>query len=105
MIDAVLSQPSVLVAQKKDFTWLGIPQSEGVIQRHLSTEEGIDHRTKIRRLAREEAGAQWTRERDAAAREAAEAGYYVSEFFGLSEDDDLKEIVTPSAVPGNPKSF
>ncbi|KAI9097788.1 hypothetical protein K1719_025559 [Acacia pycnantha] len=105
VIDAVLSQPSVLVAQKKDFTWLGIPQSEGSIQRHLSTEEGIDHRTKIRRLAREEAGAQWTRERDAAAREAAEAGYYISEFFGLSEDDDLQEIVTPSALPRNPKSF
>ncbi|XP_028802385.1 uncharacterized protein LOC114757483 isoform X2 [Neltuma alba] len=104
VIDAVLSQPSVVVAQKKDFTWLGIPLSEGGVQRHLSTEEGIDHRTKIRRLAREEAGARWTRERDAAAREAAEAGYFISECFGLSEDDDLKEIATP-AVQGNPKSF
>ncbi|XP_054788794.1 protein TIC236, chloroplastic-like isoform X2 [Prosopis cineraria] len=105
VIDAVLSQPSVLVAQKKDFTWLGIPQSEGGIQRHLSTEEGIDHRAKVRRLAREESAARWTRERDAAAREAAEAGYFVSECFGLYEDDDLKEIATPSTVSGNSKSF
>ncbi|KAF7817205.1 uncharacterized protein G2W53_031174 [Senna tora] len=105
VIDAVLSQPSVLVVQKKDYTWLGIPQSEGVTQRHLSTEEGIDHRTKTRRLAREGAAACWEKDRDDAAREAAEAGYFVSECCGLSEDDALKEIATLSTEPANSKSF
>lgn len=105
VIDAVLSNPSVLVAQKKDFTWLGLPQSEGVTQRHLSNEEGIDHRTKTRRLAREEAGSRWARERDDAAREAAELGYFVSERSVLSEDDGLKEIATPSTEPVSTKSF
>lgn len=105
VIDAVLSHPSVLVVQKKDYTWLGIPPSEGGIQRHLSTEEGIDHRTKIRRLAREEAAARWARERDEAAKEAAEMGYFVSECCGLSKDDNLKENATPPIEPANTKSF
>lgn len=79
VIDAVLSQPSLLIVQKKDFSWLGIPSSEGDLQRHISTEEGIDYRTKTRRIAREEASARWARERDDAARQGAEAGYIVSE--------------------------
>ncbi|OQU86203.1 hypothetical protein SORBI_3003G043200 [Sorghum bicolor] len=77
VVDAVLSEPSALVAQKKDFSWLGIPPpSEGTVKRH-SGEEGIDYRTKTRRLAREKAAEQWNEERDQAAREAAEKGYTI----------------------------
>lgn len=80
VIDAVLSNPSLLVVQKKNFTWLGIPSSEeGSLQRHLSTEEGIDNRTKIRRIAREQIAVRFDKERDDAAREAAEMGYVMSE--------------------------
>lgn len=92
VIDAVLSNPTLLVAQKKDYTWLGIPFTEGTLQRHLSTEEGIDYRTKTRRIAREEAGARWARERDDSAKHAAEMGYIVPEGSNiLSEDDYLKQ--------------
>ncbi|XP_062194622.1 protein SUBSTANDARD STARCH GRAIN 4, chloroplastic-like isoform X1 [Phragmites australis] len=77
VVDAVLSEPTALVAQKKDFSWLGIPApSEGTLKRH-SGEEGIDYRTKTRRLAREKAAKQWNEERDKAAREAAERGYTI----------------------------
>ncbi|TKY58188.1 hypothetical protein E2542_SST15244 [Spatholobus suberectus] len=98
VIDAVLSHPSLLVVQRKDFTWLGIPFNEGGRERSFSAEEGIDYRTRTRRLAREEAFARWERERDDAAREAAEVGYFVSErSCGLSQGDDgLKEIETRS---------
>lgn len=96
VIDAVLSNPTLLVAQKKDYTWLGIPFTEGTLQRHLSSEEGIDYRTKTRRIAREEAGARWVRERDDSAMQAAEMGYIVPEGTnGLSEDDYLKENTSP----------
>ncbi|KAF3447215.1 hypothetical protein FNV43_RR12395 [Rhamnella rubrinervis] len=92
VVDAVLSHPSVLVVQKKDFTWLGIPATEGGLQRHFSTEEGIDYRTKTRRIAREEAGARWKRERDEEAKKAAEMGYIVSEKgSSLSEGDVSSE--------------
>ncbi|XP_061359585.1 protein TIC236, chloroplastic-like isoform X2 [Gastrolobium bilobum] len=97
VVDAVLSHPSVLVVQRKDYTWLGIPFTEGGKERHFSTEEGIDHRTRIRRLAREEAVALWERERDDAAREAAEVGYFVSDWTcGLSQGDGSKDIETHS---------
>ncbi|CAL5330608.1 unnamed protein product [Camellia sinensis] len=69
----------LLVVQKKNYTWLGIPSTDGSLQRHLSSEEGIDHRTKIRRIAREEAAAQFDKERDDAAKEAADMGYILSE--------------------------
>ncbi|KAM5566269.1 protein TIC236, chloroplastic [Rosa sericea] len=92
VIDAVLSHPTVLIAQKKDYTWLGIPSSEGSLQRHLSTEEGIDHRTKTRRLAREEAADRWERARDEAARKAAEMGYIISDKGSTPfKGDDSKE--------------
>ncbi|XP_027940510.1 uncharacterized protein LOC114194467 isoform X2 [Vigna unguiculata] len=96
VIDAVLSHPSLLVAQKKDFTWFGIPFNEGSRDRSFSAEEGIDYRTRTRRLAREEALAHWERERDDAAKEAAEVGYFVSErSCGVSQGDDgLKEMET-----------
>nr|KJB53945.1 hypothetical protein B456_009G011800 [Gossypium raimondii] len=105
VIDAVLSHPSVLIAQKKDFTWLGIPISEDSLKKHLSTEEGIDYRTKSRRIAREEAAARWDRERDYDARKAAEMGYIVSERSSdQSKDDTVKEI-GPSAKITSLKSF
>ncbi len=92
VIDVLLSHPSLFVVQKKDYTWLGIPSTEGSLQRHLSTEEGIDHHTKTRRLAREEAAANWERKRDDEARQAAEMGYIVSErSSSASEGDTLKE--------------
>lgn len=97
VIDAVLSHPSLLVAQRKDFTWLGIPFNEGGRERSFSAEEGIDYRTRTRRLAREEALARWERERDHAAREATEVGYFVSERSCESQGDDgLKEMETRS---------
>ncbi|KAF2286916.1 hypothetical protein GH714_035326 [Hevea brasiliensis] len=92
VIDAVLSHPSVVIVQKKDYTWLGIPSSEVCLQRHLSTEEGIDYRTKTRRVAREELAACWEKERDNDAKEAAERGYIVPERdSSLSEDDVWQE--------------
>ncbi|KAL5190103.1 hypothetical protein HKD37_04G009631 [Glycine soja] len=107
VFDAVLSHPCVLVVQKKDYSWLGIPLSQGGIQRRLSTNEGLDHRTKVRRVAREEAAAKHVRERDDAAREAAEMGYFVSEKnCGPSKgDDNLKEIATHSVGGTNSKGF
>ncbi|XWS27153.1 hypothetical protein CRYUN_Cryun26dG0091100 [Craigia yunnanensis] len=105
VIDAVLSHPSVLIAQKKDYSWLGIPYSEDGLQRHLSTEEGIDYRTKSRRIAREESATRWTRERDDDARKAAEMGYIVSEGSSdRSEDETVKEI-GPSAEITSSNSF
>ncbi|KAJ1423781.1 hypothetical protein SESBI_12053 [Sesbania bispinosa] len=60
-------------------------------EKHLSTEEGIDHWTRTRRLAREEGIARWERERDDGAREAAEVGYFVPErSCGVSQGDGFK---------------
>ncbi|CAH9099680.1 unnamed protein product [Cuscuta europaea] len=106
VIDAVLSNPSVLVAQKKDFTFLGIPFSEGSQQRHLSDEEGIDYRTKTRRISREEAAASWARDRDNAAREAAENGYVLRERVScLSEGDFTNGGVSSSEKLAASESF
>ncbi|CAN1218527.1 Protein TIC236, chloroplastic [Linum perenne] len=97
VIDAVISDPTVLVAQKKDYSWLGIPPTDGSsMERYLSTEEGIDYRTKVRRLAREELGAQWERERDDNAKEAAEKGYLVPDHGSSQyEDGALKQDSAP----------
>ncbi|RLN25470.1 uncharacterized protein C2845_PM07G36590 [Panicum miliaceum] len=99
VVDAVLSEPSALVAQKKDFSWLGIPgPSEGTVKRH-SGEEGIDYRTKTRRLAREKAAEQWNEERDKAAREAAEKGYIIpSGQFVSPSTDEMLEVDGPTAT-------
>ncbi|XP_057959388.1 protein TIC236, chloroplastic isoform X2 [Malania oleifera] len=106
VIDAVLSHPNVLIVQKKDYTWLGLPSSEGILHRHLSTEEGIDHRTKTRRNAREKAGACCSRQRDDAAREAAEMGYIIPERVTcLSEADIPKEGTSPLTGLPNSESF
>ncbi|KAI3695763.1 hypothetical protein L1987_78763 [Smallanthus sonchifolius] len=79
VVDAVLCNPTLLVAQKRNYSWLGIPYSDGgFLQKHLSTEDGIDNRTKTRRIAREETAARMDRERDDAALEAAKTGYIIS---------------------------
>ncbi|XP_027356890.1 uncharacterized protein LOC113866209 [Abrus precatorius] len=108
VFDAVLSHPCVLVVQKKDYSWLGIPSSEGLgVQKRLSSEEGINYRTRVRRLAREEVAARQARERDDAARKAVEIGYFVSEknCDPSKGDDDLKEIATHSEGAANSNSF
>ncbi|KAL8253626.1 hypothetical protein R6Q59_031847 [Mikania micrantha] len=88
VIDAVLCNPTLLVAQKRNYSWLGIPFSDGgILQKHLSTEEGIDNRTKIRRIAREQTAARMDRERDDAALEAAKTGYIISSNEIQGEDD------------------
>ncbi|CAK8568700.1 unnamed protein product [Lathyrus sativus] len=102
VVDAVLSHPSVLIVQKKDYSWLGIPESEGGIKRNLSAEDGIDHRTRTRRLAQEEAAVRSERERDDAAREAAKIGYFVSE---SSHGNDLKETQVHSRGGTDSNSF
>lgn len=92
VIDAVVTNPTVLVVQKKDYTWLGIPSYEdGGLQRHLSSEEGINYRTKVRRIAREEAGTRWEIDRDNAALDAANMGYVIDEHSDCSsKSEDLK---------------
>ncbi|KAI3996165.1 hypothetical protein MKX01_022659 [Papaver californicum] len=94
VIDAVLSRPNILVVQKENFTWLGIPSSDGVFDRHSSAEEGIDYRTKTRRIAREGAAVSWAIERNTAAKEAAQMGYIVPEHAsGSSAGEVSKEGV------------
>ncbi|WOL15334.1 hypothetical protein Cni_G24115 [Canna indica] len=107
VIDAVLFQPCLLVAQKEDFSWLGIPPpSENGLHRHHSSEEGIDYRTKIRRLAREGSAISWERQRVKAAREAAEMGYIVpEEHSSVYGDEDFKDETHLSAQPGRSSSF
>lgn len=101
VVDAVLSRPNILVAQKEDFSWLGLPlSSNDGLKRHSPLEEGIDYRTKTRRLAREEAAAKWYKERFEAARSAAEAGYIVPEQEDVTlSSNDLKST---SFQPANP---
>lgn len=98
VVDAVLNNPTLLVAQKKDYTWLGIPFSEGYMPRHLSAEVGIDYRTKTRRIAREEAAAFWARERDDLAKQAAETGYVVSEGRSTLPDCFQENTIHPTRL-------
>ncbi|XP_071741656.1 protein TIC236, chloroplastic-like [Rutidosis leptorrhynchoides] len=91
VIDAVLSNPTVLVAQKRNYTWLGIPITDGVIQKHLSTEEGIDNRTKIRRIAREQTAERMDRQRDNDAQEASRTGYIVHDN-GFNEMEGINVV-------------
>lgn len=77
VLDAVLRNPHVLVAQKRDWSWLGIPavgEKKFHTTRH-SSEAGLDDRTKIRRIAREEMALRMGKERDSAARQACKSGY------------------------------
>ncbi|CAI9259260.1 unnamed protein product [Lactuca saligna] len=78
VIDAIVSNPTLLVAQKRNYSWLGIPSIDGVLQKHFSNEEGIDNHTKIRRIAREQTAARMNEERDDAVREDAQMGHIVS---------------------------
>ncbi|OIT37244.1 hypothetical protein A4A49_14511 [Nicotiana attenuata] len=106
VVDAVLSNPSILVVQKQNYTWLGLPFSEGSPLSRLSDEEGIDLRTKIRRIAREEAATRWARERDVAAREAVEKGYLLPEGNSFLLDDDFsKNVATTLARIVTSESF
>ncbi|GFS44943.1 embryo defective 2410 [Actinidia rufa] len=67
------------------------------LQRHLSTEEGIDHRTKTKRIAREETATHFGKQRDDAAREAADMGYI------LSEKGSCKpEVATMKGIASHP---
>ncbi|KAI5082263.1 hypothetical protein GOP47_0002006 [Adiantum capillus-veneris] len=75
VLDAVLLQPNLLVCQKKDWSWLGIPTPTEKSFHRKNDEEGLDGRTKARRLFREQMGLRLAKERDAAARKAAETGY------------------------------
>ncbi|PKU85008.1 uncharacterized protein LOC110096282 isoform X2 [Dendrobium catenatum] len=107
VLNAFLSQPNILVSQKEDFSWLGIPSSSfSGLRRHRSLEEGIDYRTKTRRLAREESVARWSKERVKAAREAAEQGYIVPQ--GRSDylmNDESKDDSLHSGFPPQFSSF
>ncbi|KAK4774964.1 hypothetical protein SAY86_009899 [Trapa natans] len=106
VIDAVMYHPSLLVVQKKDYTWLGIPYSEDSLQRHRSNEEGIDYRTRTRRIAREEAGARWAKQRDDAAAKAAANGYIVFEKgTGQSEVAIMREDASHLAKLMSSESF
>ncbi|GAA0150633.1 hypothetical protein LIER_09530 [Lithospermum erythrorhizon] len=102
IIDAILYNPSLLVAQKKDYSWLGIPYSEESLMQHLSTEEGIDYRTKKRRITREEAGARWIKERDETARKDEIEGYTISEG---NYSDWLGETTSPPMRQSTSASF
>jgi len=75
VINAVVMNPHVLVAQKEDWSWLGIPTPSEKKFLHQSSEPGLDKRTKLRRVSREEMGASLLQERDVAARSAARSGY------------------------------
>lgn len=88
VLDAVLRNPHVLVAQKQDWSWLGIPTPAEKKSTRQSSEEGIDARTKVRREAREEMGARMMKEREVAARLAAKTGYTTGE---------VEEFVTSSS--------
>ena len=77
VLDAMLRNPHVLVAQKRDWSWLGIPtvsEKKATPNRH-SSEFGLDDRTKVRRVAREEMALRMDKERDSAARQACKSGY------------------------------
>ncbi|KAF3326963.1 TamB, inner membrane protein subunit of TAM complex [Carex littledalei] len=95
VINAFVSQPCLLVSQKKDFSWLGIPPPSEISYKRNSDEEGIDHRTKSRRVARETATAQWAVDRDSLAREAAENGYVLPKRgFVVVSPEDLPDSKT-----------
>lgn len=96
VINAFVSQPCLLVSQKKDFSWLGIPPPSEISYKRNSSEEGIDHRTKSRRVARETASARRVLERDLLAREAAENGYVLPKrgFVVVSSEDLLQDSKT-----------
>jgi hypothetical protein len=78
VLDAVVAEPHILLSQKEDWTWLGLPmvgsEDDKILNRH-SSEPNLDARTKVRRLAREEDGRKGGIARRKAARDAAKRGY------------------------------
>ncbi|MCO5581693.1 hypothetical protein L7F22_035582 [Adiantum nelumboides] len=85
VLDAVLLQPNLLVCQKKDWSWLGIPTPTEKSFHRESNEEGLDGRTKSRRLFREKMGLRWAKQRDANAKKAAETGYVLRSEVNIEE--------------------
>ncbi|BBN05669.1 hypothetical protein MPTK1_3g15020 [Marchantia polymorpha subsp. ruderalis] len=90
VVDAVLAQPHLLVSQKEDWTWLGIPLTadEKKKMRH-SSEVNLDSRTQVRRLSREQQGQKFTIIRNQAAREAALSGYRLAR---VGAESDSKRV-------------
>ncbi|KAL3692761.1 hypothetical protein R1sor_006412 [Riccia sorocarpa] len=87
VVDAVLAQPHILVAQKEDWTWLGIPLiSDEKKKLRESSEPNVDSRTRIRRLSREQQGEKLGLSRIQAAREAAVRGYKLGRVGGEGEN-------------------
>ncbi|CAI9302738.1 unnamed protein product [Lactuca saligna] len=85
MISVVYNR-TLLAAQKRKYLWLGIPFIDGVLQKHLSTEEGIDNRTKIRRNAQEKTAAQSLGESVASSAKASQANNVI---VALASSQDL----------------
>lgn len=102
VLDAVLMQPNLLVCQKKDWTWLGIPAPSDRSFHRSSSEEGIDIRKKTRRLSRERMALKLARVRDEAARRWAHSGYLLrSEEVPLNEaGNGHDDIIDGSLKPG-----
>ena len=106
VVDAVLSEPKVLVAQKEDFSWLGIPPASEQISRRPSSEEGIDFRTRSRRIAREKAASDLAKERAQLAKDFAKLGYVIPQRYSKPEiSDGLKDAVHSSFKPFSRGSF
>lgn len=80
VVDAVLVEPSLLISQKEDWSWLGIPSASEKTRLRHSSEVGIDERTAIRRLARERTAHRLAEHRIEAARKAAEHGYQFHDY-------------------------
>ncbi|EFJ16558.1 hypothetical protein SELMODRAFT_421796 [Selaginella moellendorffii] len=82
--DLILSHPHLLVAQRQDWTWLGLPAvPPEKIKRLLhdgGNDETVDSRTRIRRLARESSALKQADERIKAARRSANLGYRPAAF-------------------------
>ncbi|KAG0581653.1 hypothetical protein KC19_4G269200 [Ceratodon purpureus] len=102
VLDAVLRNPHVLVAQKRDWSWLGIPavSEKKINSNRQSSEVGLDDRTKVRRAAREEMALRMDKERDSAARQACKSGYRMG---GLVESINSK--VKDAVGNGKPGSI
>lgn len=101
VLDAALRNPHLLVAQKRDWSWLGIPavsEKKAHPHRH-SSEVGLDGRTKVRRIAREEMGLKMGKDRDLAARHASKSGYRIG---GLVESARAKsKDAVENGTPGS----
>eukprot|EP00850_Spirogloea_muscicola_P014510 SM000105S13855 [mRNA] locus=s105:52652:63657:- [translate_table: standard] len=97
VVDAVLTRPQVLVAQQKDWTWLGIPSQTETSGKKYSTEPGLDKRTKRRRQAREQQFAGLGSKRDAEARRGAQLRYRGSEYEHKEQNDSKPRSEAESA--------